>query len=136
MPNAREPYLTTTPWTLFTSRERKRPAALRQCPSAKCRRAKACVDAHDQLYCQRSHESIAERRARLGFAPLAAPTLEDWTLDEVTARREKSDLMLAEAQARQRNMTQRWKVGEFDDLYGKYKPHGVLKHPPDRQYKE
>jgi hypothetical protein len=136
MPNPREPYLTTTPWVLFTDRERKRPAPLHQCPSAKCRRAKACLDAHDQLYCQRTHESIAERQARLGLTPLAAPALADWSLDEVTARREETDVMLAEAQARQREMTRRWKAGEFDDLYGKYKSHGVLKHPPKRQYAE
>lgn len=139
MPNPREPYLTTTPWHLFTLRERKRPAPLRRCPSAKCRRAKACLDAHDQIYCQRSHESVAERRAKRGsrgLEPQAARPAAAWTLDEITAKREESDLMLAAAQAREREMTKRWKAGEFDDLYGKYKPHGVLKHPPSRQYTE
>jgi hypothetical protein len=128
------PYLTTTPWQLFTLRERKRPQTLAHCPSAKCKRAKACVDAHDQLYCQRSHESIAEQRARTGFTPQATAPYKEWTFDEVTARREQSDLMLAEAQSRQRELTQRWKAGEFDALYGKFKPYGVLKQPPPREF--
>jgi hypothetical protein len=128
------PYLTTTPWQLFTLRERKRPQTLAHCPSAKCKRAKACVDAHDQLYCQRSHESIAEQRARTGFTPQATAPFKEWALDEVTARREQSDLMLAEAQSKQRELTKRWKAGEFDALYGKFKPHGVLKQPPPRNF--
>ena len=131
-----KPYLTTTPWTLFTLRERKRANPLHRCPSAKCRRAKACVDAHDQLYCQRSHESVACHRARTGITLRVPDDVEEWSMEEVTARREQSDLMLAEVQAKQRELTQRWKAGEFDALYGKFKPQGVLKHPPDRQYTE
>ena len=129
-----KPYLTTTPWQLFTARERKRPQALAHCPSAKCQRAKACVDAHDQLYCQRSHESLAEQQSRTGFTPSAPALHKAWTLDQVTARREQSDLMLANAQSRRRELTQRWKAGEFDELYGKFKPHGVLKQPPPKDF--
>jgi hypothetical protein len=132
----RQPYLTTTPWALFTPRERKRPQPLRHCPSAKCRRAKACVDAHDQLYCQRSHESVTEYRARLGVKPAKPANAEPWTLEHVAAKREQSDLMLAQAQDIERDMTKRWKAGEFDRLYGKFKPQGIWKHPPERQYTE
>ena len=131
-----KPYLTTTPWTLFTMRERKRAQPLLRCPSAKCRRAKACVDAHDQLYCQRTHDSVAGHRARTGFKPLVLDDVEEWSMEDVTARREQSDIMLAQAVAKQRELTQRWKAGEFDALYGKFKPQGVWKHPPDRQYTE
>jgi hypothetical protein len=129
-----KPYLTTTPWCMFNANERKRPAALRHCPSAKCRRAKACVDAHDQTYCQRSHESIAERRAKLGLGPRKPVVYENWTLDQATAKREQSDLMLAEAQAKHRDLTKRWKAGEFDGLYGKFKPEGVWKQPPPKDF--
>ena len=128
------PYLTTTPWQLFTSRERQRPQPLAHCPSAKCKRAKACVDAHDKLYCQRSHESLAERRARLKISASAPKPIEEWTLDQVTAKREQSDLMLAEALARQKDLTRRWKAGEFDALYGKFKSKGVWKQPPPRTF--
>jgi hypothetical protein len=129
-----KPYLTSTPWVPFTMRERKRPEPLAHCPSAKCQRAKACVDAHDQTYCQRSHESIAERRARLGITQQPRTVRENFTLDQITAKREESDLMLADVQAKERELTKRWKAGEFDDLYGKFKHHGVLKQPPPRDF--
>ena len=129
-----KPYLTTTPWQLFTSRERKRPLTLRHCPSAKCQRAKACIDAHDQLYCQRSHESVTERRTRLGITQRTPAPKEQWTFDQVTAKREQSDLMLAEAQAKERDLTRRWKAGEFVELYGKFKRDGVWKQPPPKTF--
>jgi hypothetical protein len=129
-------YLTTTPWTLFTIRERKRPVPLKHCPSAKCQRAKACIDAHDLTYCQRTHESIAERRAKRGLktAPAVSLKSKPWTYEEVMAKCEQSDIDLANAQARERELTKRWKAGEFDDLYGKFKPEGVWKQPPPRDF--
>mgnify|MGYP000936655860 CR=1 FL=1 len=132
MPRTPKPYLTTTPWQLFTPRERKRAAVLTQCPSARCRRAKACVDAHDNIYCQRSHKSVAEARGgkRVAVKPLRL------TLAAVRAKLAETDIMLADAEARQALMTERWKSGEFDALYGKYNARGVLKVPPVRQYTE
>jgi hypothetical protein len=58
------------------------------------------------------------------------------TLEEAQAKRLAIDGLLDEAKARQHELTQRWKAGEFDAAYGKFKPGGVLKHPPIRQYTE
>jgi hypothetical protein len=128
-------YLTITPWVGFTPRERKRDAPLARCPSAACRRAKACVDAHDKLYCQRSHQSLTESRA--------GKILEDFprmpknpNARQVEAHRIILDLQLEEAETAKAVMTQRWKAGELDALYGAFKPGGIWKYPPLRQYTE
>jgi hypothetical protein len=130
-----QPYLTITPWAGFTARERKRKTLLAHCPSKACARAKACVDAHDKLYCQRSHESLAQSRVRQGLMPVKI-SKRLMTLEEAQAKRLAIDGLLDEAKARQHELTQRWKAGEFDAAYGKFKPGGVLKHPPIRQYTE
>ncbi len=134
MPQA---YLTRTPWVLFTSSERKRQTPLAHCPSKACQRAKACVDPFDKIYCKRSHESVKEARARkkITSAPVKRRS-RNMTLDQATAMREEYDVLLAAAQAQERDMTLRWKAGEFDTLYGKFKPSGVWKQPPLRQYTE
>lgn len=127
------PYLTTTPWIPYTSRERKRVALLRVCPSAHCRRAKACVDAHDNIYCQRSHESVDQ--ARKGV-PAPVVTRRSYSPEQIRAKVVETDLLLEEAEAKSSEMRERWKSGLFDHLYGRFKPGGVLKHPPERQYTE
>ena len=133
MPRKIAPYLTTTPWLPYTSREHKRDAVLRLCPSARCRRVKACVDAHDNIYCQRSHESVAE--ARHG-APAPQVKRGNFSLKQIRIKLAESDLLLAEAEARSAEMRERWRAGQFDDLYGTFRSRGVLKHPPDRPYAE
>jgi hypothetical protein len=133
---AKEPYITTTPWLPFTLRERKRAQILARCPSAACRRAKACVDAHDDLYCQRSHESVAEARRHFKPDPKFATLPLNPTFDQVQAHVIVTDTRLAEAKARTQDMRQKWKSGIFDGLYGKFRADGVWKHPPDRQYTE
>ena len=40
------------------------------CPSPRCRRRKACVDAHDGLYCQRTHFSPTQIRQMLRTDPV------------------------------------------------------------------
>ena len=133
MPRTIEPYLTTTPWLPYTSRERKRAEILKRCPSARCRRAKACVDAHDNIYCQRSHESVAE--ARQG-KPAPVVVRQRLTLAQCRAKIAETDMLLDQATAKTEAMRERWKSGVLDHLYGKYRPGGVLKHPPERQYTE
>jgi hypothetical protein len=130
------PYLTTTPWLPYTSRERKRDTLLTHCPSARCRRAKACIDAHDGIYCQRSHESVAEARARQGLPPPPAVRRRYHTLAQIRAKAVETEMALAQAEAQSAEMRERWTAGEFDHLYGKFRPGGVLKHPPERQYTE
>ena len=46
--------------------ESGRQKPLPSCPSLRCRRAKACLAAHDNLYCQRTHFSpaVAEKWLR------------------------------------------------------------------------
>lgn len=129
-----KPYLTSTPWAGYTPRERPRKTPLARCPSKACARAKACVDAHDKLYCQRSHESLEQSRSRSGKPSIRKNPQRPWTLEQVQTKRLIIEAQLGEAQAREKDMTERWKAGEFDQLFGKFKPGGVLKHPPLRQY--
>jgi hypothetical protein len=124
-----EPYLTREPWLPFTPRERLRKAKLASCPSSKCRRAKACVDAHDDLYCQRTHLAAAKPSK----TPLPA---RDYSLAELQAIRERNDMGLIEVMALKRDMIAKWKAGAYDKIYGKYRAHGVWKYPPNRQYTE
>jgi hypothetical protein len=136
MPKKAVPYLTTTPWIPYTSGERKRAATLRLCPSARCRRAKACIDAHDEIYCQRSHESVAEARARQGLPPPKPVKPTRYNYAQIKVKVVETEMALAQAEAQSAEMRERWKAGEFDHLYGKFKARGVLKVPPERQYTE
>ena len=136
MPRTIQPYLTTTPWVLYTSRERKRATVLAHCPSARCRRAKSCIDAHDDIYCQRSHESVDEACARQGIVKPKVQPRKRMTLAQVRAKVVETEMQLAEVEARSAEMRERWKSGLLDHLYGKFKTAGVLKHPPVRQYTE
>jgi hypothetical protein len=132
-----KPYYSTTPWTGFTPREKKRPQALARCPSLSCRRAKACQAAHDGLYCQRSHLSLREFRTRnpqpandLGRLP------RNPSKTQMRAKRILSEMLAAEAADKLKDMTDRWKHGDFDELYGKWTKRGTLMTPPPRQYTE
>jgi hypothetical protein len=129
----KKPYLTTSPWLPFTSRERKRPELLSHCPSARCQRAKACVDAHENLYCQRSHETPKQARVRLGLAadPIAY-TPSKLTAKALKAKRIKNEMLLEDARSEAEARLARWKAGEYDHLYGKYRAQGVWKEPPPR----
>jgi hypothetical protein len=125
------PYVTREPWLGFTPRERLRISPLRLCPSTKCRRAKACVDAHDDLYCQRTHQGVPQPHKAQ-----PARSARGFTSTELAVIREKNDERLAEVAAMKRLMVAKWKAGAFDALYGKFRQHGVWKHPPQRQYTE
>lgn len=139
-----EPYRSLTPWNGFTPRERKREEPLPRCPSARCRRAKACCAAIDGLYCRRTHitpeEARALRRQRAGKGPARRP---DWetlparpSLEQVEAYRIASDMKLARAEAQAGQRLAQWKAGTLDHLYGAYAPRGVWMRPPERRYVE
>jgi hypothetical protein len=135
MPKTYAPYLTREPWLPFTPREKPRPCPLAACPSPKCRRAKACISAHDNLYCQRTHESVAAFRARSGIGP-TPPRTRAYSDAELEALREDAEARLAEIKAQKRETIMQWKAGVFDQTFGKYRACGVWKKPPNRQYTE
>lgn len=142
---APKPRLSTRPWAGYTARERKRPAVLAHCPSAACRRAKACVDAHDGLYCQRSHCSVAEaaalaRTASHGRADAAAPSAfkplpARASLAEVKAHRAQLDFLAEDAARREAALAARWQAGELDHLYGPWRKGGVWLLPPPKVFR-
>lgn len=140
MPHPRKPpppYKTKTPWNGFTTHEFPRDKPLARCPSPACRRAKACIAAYKELYCLRSHETRTARRRRLRVKPGAgnepAPRLSQ---TQAKMLGHYYSLRLDEVQARDAELTRRWKEGEFDAIYGPWVPGGVLKHPPPRHYVE
>ena len=136
-PKDPQPYLTTTPWNKYSMREFPRDQDLPLCPSPACRRAKACIAAHDNIYCRRTHLSVVEMRLKKGLAAHAEKRPEKrWNLRDARARALMYELQASEIEKNNGNLTDRWKAGEFDHLYGKYSPRGVLKIPPKKQYVE
>ena len=121
------PKLTHAPWAGYTAREHRREAALARCPSTRCARVKACVAAHENLYCQRTHISHAEYLC----ANPPAPKPDRGDLD---LRREFLIDQIEQRKAFQAEMQSRWRLGAFDQLYGKYNRHGVLLAAPPRIY--
>ncbi len=125
------PFLSHSPWAGFSPREHARPHALGLCPSKRCRRLKACVAAHDGVFCQRTHISHAEYLAAQPRAPSlfkgrSAEELEFFRLtmlEKIAERKEQHDALTA-----------RWKAGEFDALYGKWRAKGALMHPPAKVF--
>jgi hypothetical protein len=120
--------LTHAPWAGYTSHEHKREVPLPCCPSARCKRVKCCVAAHEGLYCQRTHISHAEFRREHPRKP--PPHFSDdlemrreWLIDQIEQRR-----------AAHKQMVERWQAGEFDHLYGKYSARGVVLKPPPQIY--
>ncbi len=65
-------YRSLTPWDGFTPRDKPRKTPLAVCPHTACRRAKACIRATEDLYCQRTHLSASETRRTVKRAPTAA----------------------------------------------------------------
>ena len=132
------PHVSTQPWTGFTRHDCPRGVALPICPSARCRRAKACVAAHDGLYCRRTHFSAAEqekwkRRDPHERAIEAAPPADHGTLVE-RMKRLMTHATIRLAQSTE--MTARWQAGEFDHLYGPYRRKGVVVKAPPKIYVE
>lgn len=55
---------------------------------------------------------------------------------DLTDRVERIAQLAAIQRAHSAEMTGRWKAGEFDQLYGPYRPKGVLMNPPPKIYVE
>ena len=135
---APRPYLSQHPWAGFTKHDRRRDQPLPACPSKHCRRAKACLAAHDNLYCQRTHFSPAKIRklwavSDLGRALAALPVAD---CDDLEGRKERIIRAREIRHAQYEKMVARWKAGEFDHLYGPYRAKGVLLKPPPKAYVE
>ena len=134
------PHRSHTPWTGFTPRERKRAQTLPRCPSATCRRAKACRSAIDGLYCRRTHitpeelRRISRKRDDLMLLLPKLPTRP--TLKQVQAYRLASDLLLARAEEQSQTRLAQWKAGALDHLCGPYDRRGAWMVPPPRVYVE
>jgi hypothetical protein len=127
------------PWTGYSRHDAPRENPLPVCPSAACRRAKLCLAAHDNLYCQRTHFSPAEQEERQRLDPLrlelneVPPVMDPKSLTE---RAERISTLSAIRRAHDARMTARWKAGEFDGVYGPYKAKGVVLSPPPKIYVE
>jgi hypothetical protein len=139
MPIFLRPRLTHAPWAGFTKHDCPRKAPMPICPSPKCRRVKHCVAAHDGLYCQRTHFSPREQKKWRRHNPYESAVAELLAMPEApTLAGRLQQLMhvqivrLEQAIA----MTDRWKEGEFDHLYGPYRKKGVVVGPPPLRYVE
>jgi len=133
------PYLSQQPWAGFTKHDWRRDRPLPVCPSKHCRRAKTCLAAHDNLYCQRTHFSPPRIRklwaeSALGRALAAIPPAAG--SDDLEGRKERIIRGKEIRYAYREKMTARWKAGEFDQLYGPYRAKGVLLKPPPKAYVE
>jgi hypothetical protein len=133
------PHMSQTPWTGFTPHDCPRDNSLPACPSRHCHRAKACLAAHDGLYCRRTHFSPAEQKKWQRRDPLRREL--DAVLPAVdphdfSQRMERIGELAAIRRAHAARMTARWKAGEFDHLYGPYSAKGVLMRAPPKVYVE
>ncbi len=134
-----KPRVTLAPWCGYSKHDAPRGTPLPVCPALRCRRAKACLSAHDNLYCQRTHFSPAEQEKRSRRDPLRLeldsfpPVVDPKKLSD---RMERVNNLAAVKQAHARRMTEKWKQGELDELYGKYSAKGVVVAPPPKVYVE
>ena len=136
---APRPRVSLEPWAGFTRHDCPRDNPLPSCPSPHCRRAKACLAACDNLYCQRTHFSPAEQKKWNSRDPFqreldrVPPVMDP---DDLTERMERINQLAAIQRAHTAEMTERWKAGEFDQLYGPYRSRGVVLKPPPKIYVE
>jgi hypothetical protein len=127
------------PWARFSRDEFPREKPLPVCPSQKCRRAKACLDARKGLYCQRTHFASAEGNLRMPksevekhIASLAPPPMEAGLELRMEFIKEISKLRVAES----REKMKLWRAGALEEAYGRYHTRGVMKLPPPKIYVE
>ena len=135
---APKPFYSKTPWAGFARGDAPRAAALPVCADARCRRAKLCHAAHLGLFCQRTHFSPAEKKkfdapAQRAFDDKFPAHPKNAPLD---LREERLMAILAHRKFEAQEMQARWKAGEFDALYGKWRGRGVLMKPPTCTYRE
>ena len=133
-----KPFYSKTPWAGFARGCAPRAAALPVCADARCRRAKLCQAAHAGLFCQRTHFSPAEKKKF--EAPAQRAFDKKFPVYPKNATKEVRELrmegILAYRKSEQQEMQARWKAGEFDALYGKWRGRGVLMKPPPQDYIE
>ncbi len=133
------PFVSRRPWVGFSARDMAREEPLARCPSARCRRAKACLAAVDNLYCLRTHFSLDEQARRHRQSPLqreldSVPAVADE--GDLTARMERIAELAAIRRAHDAAMLARWQAGALDHLHGKYRKGGVVLAPPAKAYAE
>jgi hypothetical protein len=133
------PHVSKQPWAGFTGHDCPRGIPLPVCPSPRCRRAKACVAAHEGLYCQRTHFSPPEQRKWKRRDPheRAITAIPPAQADSAVSHRlklliERAAIRVTQGEA----MKARWIAGEFDHLYGPYTHKGVLMKAPPKIYVE
>ena len=134
-----KPIVSRQPWTGFTGHDMARAEPLPRCPTHRCRRAKACIAALDNLYCQRTHHSLAEQRLLHAQNPVqqeldSVPEADDH--DDLNARVERIAALAQIRRAHDAHMLGLWKAGALSHLHGPFKPAGVVLKPPPRAYVE
>jgi hypothetical protein len=134
------PRYSKAPWSGFTPREHARETPRSICDSLRCRRARKCLAAHDGLYCRRTHHShkyfLARELADGHIDPPLPPLPRRPLPEEIQLRADELMARVERKRNEARLMLARWKAGEFDAVYGKYSPRGVLLKPPVREYVE
>ena len=135
----REPRHSKSPWWGFSKHDIARTEPLASCPSARCCRARQCLAAIDGLYCLRTHHNRFEQQWLRKLHPLTrrfaeVPKVKDKRDHMALARR--SEKIMEIRNAFEREMTERWKSGGLDTLYGKWSPKGALLNPPKREFED
>ena len=69
-----------------------------------------------------------------GTAPKLPPEVDD--PDDIAARKERMLQIIEMRKQHFQQMTEKWKAGLFDHLYGRYAARGVVLHPPPKVYME
>ena len=133
------PFVSQRPWADFSARDMRREEPLARCPSPRCRRAKDCLAAVDNLYCLRTHFSLDEQKRRHRQSPLqreldSVPAAADD--GDLTARMERIAELAAICRAHDATMLAQWQAGGLDHLHGKYRRDGVVLAPPAKAYAE
>jgi hypothetical protein len=134
-----KPLLTLHPWSGFGPYDKLRDQPLPVCPSPACRRAKACIRATEDSFCQRTHLTPGEIRAqaRQVSKPIFMPKLGPKpSAKQLQVYRIMTDHLLEDIEVHNAQMLARWKKGELDHLYGKFSPKGIVLQPPPRAYVE
>jgi hypothetical protein len=135
-----KPLLTLQPWSGFGPYDKKRDLPLPVCPSPACRRAKACIRATDDHFCQRTHLTPTEIRAQAATGASKSITMPRLgpkaSAKQLAVYRIMTDHLLEDIDLHNAQMLARWKKGELDHLYGKYDPKGITLQPPPRLYVE
>jgi hypothetical protein len=135
-----KPLLTLQPWSGFGPYDKKRDLPLPVCPSPACRRAKACIRATDDHFCQRTHLTPTEIRAQAATGASKSITMPRLgpkaSAKQLAVYPIMTDHLLEDIDLHNAQMLTRWKKGELDHLYGKYHPNGITLQPPTRLYVE